>query len=147
MNVSIRKISDQSAERVVIECVEMTKDVEDIRDYARSKGITLSGILNKRIYNLELSSIFYFEAVDEKLFAYTIDNVYEVKARLYEIENAYLDKHFMRCAKSFVINMMLIDSISPALNGRFMAHMKNGENIMISRQYVSIFKKAVLGGK
>lgn len=147
MNVSIRKISDQSAEQVVIECVEMTKDVEDIRDYARSKGITLSGILNKRIYNLELSSIFYFEAVDEKLFAYTIDNVYEVKARLYEIENTYLDKHFMRCAKSFVINMMLIDSISPALNGRFMAHMKNGENIMISRQYVSIFKKAVLGGK
>jgi DNA-binding LytR/AlgR family response regulator len=42
---------------------------------------------------------------------------------------------------------MKLESISPALNGRFTAHMKNGEEIIISRQYVPEIKCAVLGGK
>ncbi|MCI7234323.1 MAG: LytTR family transcriptional regulator DNA-binding domain-containing protein [Oscillospiraceae bacterium] len=39
---------------------------------------------------------------------------------------------------------MKIESVSPALNGRFTAHMKNGERVIISRQYVPALKKAVL---
>jgi len=42
---------------------------------------------------------------------------------------------------------MKLESISPALNGRFTAHMKNNETIIISRQYVPDMKRAVLGGK
>ena len=42
---------------------------------------------------------------------------------------------------------MKLESISPALNGRFTAHMKNGEKIIISRQYVPEIKRTVLGGK
>ena len=34
---------------------------------------------------------------------------------------------------------MQLDSISPALNGRFYAHMKNGEKLVISRQYAPLF--------
>jgi DNA-binding LytR/AlgR family response regulator len=41
---------------------------------------------------------------------------------------------------------MKIESLSPALSGRFTAHMKNYKNIIISRQYVSLLKAAVLGG-
>lgn len=39
-----------------------------------------------------------------------------------------------------------IESISPALNGRFTAHMKNGEKIIISRKYVPEIKLTLLGG-
>ena len=46
----------------------------------------------------------------------------------------------------FVLNLMLLDSISPALNGRFFAHMKNEEKLMISRQYASHVKNVVMGG-
>ena len=93
-----------------------------------------------------LEDVCYFEAVDEKLFAYTVDEVYELKLRLYEAEEAYRAYHFVRCSKSVVINLMQLDSISPALNGRFLAHIKNGEKLMISRQYAPALKKIVMGG-
>lgn len=147
MKVSIRQIANRADEQVIIECVEVTKDVDDIRGYALVKGTTLTGVCNERIYQFELQNVFCFEAVDERVFAYTKEKVYELKIRLYELEAAYSDKHFVRCSKAFIINLMKLESISPALNGRFMAHMKNGENIIISRQYAGAVKLAVMGGK
>jgi DNA-binding LytR/AlgR family response regulator len=147
MKVRIKHISDKANECLIIECVEVTPDIESIRSYALTKGTTLTGSVNERVYQFNLSDVFYFEAVDERVFAYTKSKSYELKIRLYELENAYADKHFVRCSKSFIINLMNLESISPALNGRFTAHMKNGEKIIISRQYVPEIKYAVLGGK
>lgn len=67
------------------------------------------------------------------------------EVRLYELEQAYAGCHFLRCSKSMVLNLMQMDGISPALNGRFFAHMKNGEKIIISRQYVPRLKQIVMG--
>lgn len=147
MKVRIKQISDKADECLIIECVEVTPDIESIRSYALTKGTTLTGNVDGRIYQFNLSDVFYFEAVDERVFAYTKDKSYELKTRLYELENAYADKHFIRCAKAFVINLMKLESISPALNGRFTAHMKNSEKIIISRQYVPEMKRVMLGGK
>jgi DNA-binding LytR/AlgR family response regulator len=147
MKVQVRKIEDESAERVIIECVRQTKDIIDIKNYVVSKDTTISGTMNERIYTIPLSDIFYFEAVGEHVFAYTDKNVYELKNRLYELEEAYKDRHFFRCSKSAVVNLMKIESLSPALNGRFTAHLKNKENIIISRQYAVQLKAVVLGGK
>lgn len=147
MKVRIKQISDKADECLIIECVEVTPDIESIRSYALTKGTTLTGNMDERTYQFNLSDVFYFEAVDERVFAYTKGRSYELKIRLYELENAYADKHFIRCSKSFVINLIKLEGISPALNGRFTAHMKNGEKIIISRQYVPDIKRAVMGGK
>ena len=147
MRVRIKRISDQADECLIIECVEVTPDIESIRSYALTKGTTLTGNVGERICQFNLADVFYFEAVDERVFAYTKSMAFELKNRLYELENAYADKHFIRCSKSFVINLMKLESISPALNGRFMATMKNSEKIIVSRQYVPKMKQAVMGGK
>lgn len=146
MKVCIKQISDITNECTTIECVKVTPDIESIRSYALTKGTTLTGCVDERIYQFNLSDVFYFEAVDERVFAYTKGKSYELKIRLYELENSYADRHFVRCSKSFIINLIKLEGISPALNGRFFAHMKNGENIIISRQYVPELKRAVMIG-
>lgn len=145
MKVKIQKILQKEEEQVVIECVEITPEIRDIYSYVQTKGKELSGLLEGRICRFCLEEVCYFEAVDEKVFAYTKDRIYEMKLRLYEVEAAYQEYHFVRCSKSMVLNLMLLESISPALNGRFYAHMKNGEKVMISRQYVPALKQAVIG--
>ncbi len=148
MRVTIKKIAEKEKEQVVIECVEMTQEISEIKAYAESKGTILSGTIDgQRMKQFALKEVFYFEAIDEKVFAYTADTVYELKLRLYEVEQAYERYHFVRCSKSVVFNLMLLDGISPALNGRFFAHMRNGEKLMISRQYASRIKQIVMGGK
>lgn len=147
MRVTIRKIPKKEDEQVIIDCVRVTSEIEDIRSYALTKGTELSGMSDEgHLERFKLEDVYYFEALDEKVFAYTKENVYELKLRLYEVEQAYASYHFVRCAKSIVLNLMLLDSISPALNGRFFAHMKNGEKLVISRQYAPILKKIVMGG-
>ena len=147
MRVSIRKILNKKEEQVIIECMEVTSEIRDIHSYICSKGVELSGIAEGEYQKkFRLEDVYYFEALDEKVFAYTKAQVYEVRMRLYEVEKEYEKQHFIRCSKSVVLNLMLLDCISPALNGRFFAHMKNGEKLMISRQYAPRLKQVVMGG-
>lgn len=147
MRVLIKQIKEKENECLTIECVEITADIESIRSFALTKGLSLVGQINDRFYSFNLSDVIYFEAVDERVFAYTFNKVFELKIRLYELENAYKDKHFIRCSKSYLINLLSLDHISPALNGRFIAQMSNGQKIIVSRQYVPDLKRSVFGGK
>ena len=147
MRVSIRKIEKKEDEQVIIQCVEVTPEIKDVEAYIKNKGTEISGVSQAHsMKQFHLKDVYYFEALDEKVFAYTKNQVYEIKMRLYEVEKAYEKHHFVRCSKSVVLNLMLLDSISPALNGRFFAHMQNGEKVMISRQYAPQIKKIIMGG-
>ena len=42
MRVSIRSIPHREDEQVILECVEMTKDFEDVREYALMRGNMLA---------------------------------------------------------------------------------------------------------
>ena len=42
MRVNIKPIQDTAEEQVIIECVEVTKDIEDIRAYVLTKGTEAS---------------------------------------------------------------------------------------------------------
>lgn len=147
MKVTLRRIFSREEEQVIIECVEITPEIEEIHAYVSSKGTGLSGIENGKLTRFRLEDVFYFEAVDDKVYAYTEKKVYEMKLRLYEAEAAYERNHFVRCSRSAVLNLMKLESISPARNGRFLAHMQNGEKLIISRQYITGIRKKVIGGK
>lgn len=147
MKVEIRRINQKAEERLLIECVDVTSEVERIQAFALTSGPSLTGTRDDRIYQFNLADVIYFEAVDEHVFACTRYHTFELNVRLYELEHAYADHHFVRCSKSFIINLMQLDCISPALNGRFTAHMRSGETIIISRQYVPAVKRVVMGGQ
>ncbi len=146
MRVTLKTVLRPEEEQVVIECVEVTKEVKDIEAYALSAGAQLCGYEGDRMYRFPLAGVYYFEAVDEHCFAYTKQHVFLVKMRLYALENAYRGQYFVRCSKAVLLNLMKLDSLSPARNGRFTAHLKNGEKIVISRQYAGELKKAVWEG-
>ena len=75
----------------------------------------------------------------------TTNDAAEQELSLYVVEEVYDKYQFIRCSKSMVMNLMQLEGISPALSGRFFAHMKNGEQIIISRQYVPRLKEIVMG--
>lgn len=146
MRVSIRSVPLREDEQVVLECVELTKDFADIREYALMKGNTLAGYIHDAAYQLRLSDILYFEAVGDQVFACTAAEVYSVKKRLYELETLYRERKFIRCSKSVLVNLMQIESFRPALDSRFLARMKNGEDVLVSRMYAKELKKRLMEG-
>ncbi len=142
MKVKIRNVLSKQEEQVVIECVEMTPELEDIKNYCLAKGTFLTGYVNvSSQQQICIKDILYVEAIGEKVFAYTKEKVFEIKQRLYELETELAPYKFIRCSKSFLICLLKVESICPALNGRYLACMENGEEVIISRKYAKHVKK------
>ena len=97
-------------------------------------------------YEIPVTDICYVEAVDNRVFLYTGQQVYETRQKLYELEEVLREKYFLRISKSMLLNLMKIKAIKPALNGRFMAILQSGEEIIISRKYVPALKEMLKGG-
>ena len=88
----------------------------------------------------------YFESVDKKTFAYTTDDVFEVREKLYQLEEKLSTHQFLRISKSMILNVKQIHVIYPTLSGRFEAELENQERVKISRNYVPALKR-ILGMK
>ena len=92
------------------------------------------------ILKLDINKILYFESVDKKIFVYTIQKVYEIFLRLYEIEQKYTSLGFFRASKSFIVNLDKVISIKPMLGSRLESLLENNEKIIVSRKYVKNLK-------
>lgn len=147
MKTIIRKISEKDKELVTIECVEVTQEIMNLKSYADGVGNSIAGTIDGKLVEASLGDILYFEAVDEKVFAYLEKNVIEVKGRLYEYESRLAEKGFVRISKSILLHLTKVENISPTLNRKFIAELSNGEQVIISRQYVKTLKEVLLGGK
>lgn len=122
----------------LIDFVEHLDDVENC--------ITASA--DGKIYSLSTSDILYIESVDRKTFCYTVDEVYELRFKLYEIEERYKRMDYIRISKACIVNLQKIHSLKPDFGGKILATMENGERLYISRQYASVLKEKLgLGGK
>lgn len=131
-----RKVADKKDEAIILQYTDWTKNLEDISNYILGKGKQITGYgENKEMYQIRIADILYFEAVGELVFAYTKDQVYEIKMRLYQVEENTKGDRMVRGSKSILVNLRHIQSVRPALNGRLYATMANGEEILISRQY------------
>lgn len=146
MELKLFKVAKEQAEQIEIRCHEITEEVREIVAFVKTRQGQLTGVQEGKQYEVPVLDILYIEAVDNKVFLYTKKQVYETKQRLYELEELLREKYFLRVSKSLLLNLMKVQSIKPALNGRFMAVLQSGEEIIISRKYVPELKKALKGG-
>ena len=145
MQTKITRIERDKPEILEIRCHEISDEVREIVAFVKSRQGQLQCTIDERQYEISVTDIFYIEAVDNRSFIYTKSNVYESKQKLYELEELLKEKHFLRVSKSVILNLMKVDSIKPAMNGRFTAVLSSSEQIIISRKYVPDLKIALKG--
>lgn len=107
------------------------------------EGNRVTAYSERDVIKLFPGDIYYFESVDNKVFAYCEKQVFDIRNKLYEIEKTLANNDFIRISKSVVVNLNKINSVAPMLNGRLEGKLQNGEKIIISRQYVPCLKKAL----
>ena len=148
MKVRERLVDDYSKEGVLLEYVEFTKEFQEVKDYVLHKGEKITAYTeNREAVRIRIEDILYFEAVGELVFAYLESRVYEVKLRLYQVEEKLDMPNILRASKSVLLNLDHIVSVRPALNGRLYAKMENGEDVLISRKYAKQIAKHIMEGE
>ena len=145
MLTKITKTPTNQPEIVEIHCHKVSDEVKEIIAFVKSRQGQLTGSMDDMQFEIPVGDIFYIESVDNKTFAYTQSEVYELRQKLYEVEDLLRQKHFLRTSKSTLLNLMKISAIKPALNGRFTAVLFSGEETVISSKYVPELKKALKG--
>lgn len=141
VKITIENIPDGSEPEIIIRCNEPDDSLMQLIYSIKSASKKLIGIDDLQMHIINPKDVFYFESVDNKVFIYCKEKVYESKLRLYEIEKEYENGDFFRASKSTILNIAKIQSVSQVFYGRFEALLKNGEKVFISRQYVPVLKK------
>jgi len=140
LKLNIEQSNTYSEVEITIKCNIIDESLENLISSLRLYNSTISGKKDEKIYFLKPEDVLYFDTVDEKVFIYTVDSVYETNLKLYEIEGRFAGTGIIRVSKSVILNLIKIDYVSPLLNGRIEAALQNGEKVIISRQYVPAFK-------
>jgi DNA-binding LytR/AlgR family response regulator len=141
VKITIENIPVGSEPEIIIRCNEPDDSLLQLIYSIKSPNKKLIGITDLQMHIISPSDVFYFESVDNKVFIYCREKVFESRLKLYEIEAEYENSNFFRASKSTVLNIAKLESVSPIFYGRFEALLHNGEKVVISRQYVPVLKK------
>ena len=141
MEIEICEIGYDKKEYIKIGCHKVDSNVKEIVNFIKSRQGSIDVKNGEMKYNIPIVDIFYVESVDDRTFIYLSGNCYETAHKLYELEEILNERRFIRISKSVIVNLLKIECVKPALNGRYLCHLKNGEDVIISRKYVHEFKE------
>ncbi len=141
MEIEICEIGYDKKEYIKIGCHKVDSNVKEIVNFIKSRQGSIDVKNGEMKYNIPIVDIFYVESVDDRTFIYLSDDCYETSHKLYELEEILNERRFIRISKSVIVNLLKIECVKPALNGRYLCHLKNGEDVIISRKYVHEFKE------
>lgn len=141
MKIIIEEIDGFGETEITIKCQSISNEITEFINEYKLLDNKIWGTLNKESYIINPIDIYYIDTIDNKVFAYTNNKVYELNQKLYILEKILPNKYFFRASKSMIINISKIISIKSLLNGRIQAKLDNDENVIISRSNAILFKE------
>ena len=95
-------------------------------------------------YIMDADEIVYVEVSDNKVYAYTKQDTYEAKQKLYEIKELLGGRSFAQINKSVIVNINCVKSIQAEFSGNYRLKLKNRkESLTISRKYFKEFRDRI----
>ncbi len=101
----------------------------------------LLGQKNARFELIHYQDIIFIKADGGEVYLRTKQvSDYQLKEKLYELEQSLQSESFIRISKSTIVNIRHIHEIIPWFNGRLLLKLTNKEEVEVSRSYANDFK-------
>ncbi len=140
----IEENADGGEEEVIIRCRKIDETVQKIQQYVleQSSGSPrIAFFKDQEEYYFPLDDVLFFETVSDKVYAYTADDAYMIRYRLYELENM-LPHAFVRSSKSSILNTKNIYSIQKSLPSSSLVRFRDSHRqVYVSRSYYKQLKQ------
>ena len=105
MKITIQDRPDGEEDEIIVRCRHLDDRMLKMI-YALKEGQEKITVLREgRFVQILPKDIYYFEAVDNKVFVYLEKDVYECKLKLYELEQRFAETDFFRATKSTIVNL------------------------------------------
>lgn len=147
MKLNINIDAEAKEPEIMITTAHLTEDVNRVVDFVSrldDAQTIISGIKEDKVELLDPEAIVKIYAEDSKVFAKTDKGSYQIRLRLYEVEERLVSGKFVRISNSEIVNLKKVKSLDLSFVGTICMELSNGEVSYVSRRYVSKIKK-VLG--
>ncbi|MEG1002684.1 LytTR family DNA-binding domain-containing protein [Clostridium sp.] len=134
---------------VLIKSPKLNEEVSTLVGKLQSTSCKkIVGKINQKMRILNRDEILVFYSENHKILADTSEVTYEIKQKLYEIEENLKGTSFIRISKFAIANIEKVKEIEVSFNGSLVVNFINGRQEIISRRYVSKVKEYLgIGGK
>lgn len=143
MKIKIEVNQDLEEDEIIIKCKELNPEIQKIEQSIRqiSQKVNIIFYKDNIEYYLPLNTILFFETSEKGIDAHTIDAIYQIKRKLYELEEI-LPKQFVRVSKSTILNVNHIYSIDKNLTSSSIVQFnKTYKQVYVSRSYFKSLKQ------
>ena len=141
MKVTILEKKADEEDELIVKCDYLDESLTRlINQFKTGKG-KMNFYKDGKIVFVEPEEVLFFESVDDTVFAYTKDSVFETKSKLYQLEEELPASIFFRANKAVIVNLDKIDRLAPVFGGRFEAVLENGYKVVVSRNYLNTLKE------
>lgn len=103
----------------------------------------IAGFSGQNVTLLAQPDLFRIYTANGKVFAQTEREEYQIRLRLYELEQRLDKRMFARISHSEIINLKQVKSFDLSLTGTIRVSLSNGTATYVSRRYVSKIKQIV----
>ena len=141
MKITINIDENVSETEITINCNQLTDEIENIMATLRILNQQMLVSKEEETHLIDVGKISYVEALERRTFVYTQEDMFESKLKLYEMEEKLCRLGFFRISKSCLVNLKFIKTIRNDVERRLRLTLKNGEQVMVSRQYAEEIKK------
>ena len=135
-------IDKEADEKILIYARERTSLVDKIARIVEGEE-SLVAKRDRISYNLEFCDIICFTSQQNKVFAHTYKEEYEVDEKIYELEE-FLPDNFLKINKSCIANIEKIKSFDASVTGTLCVNFKNGYRDFVSRRRMKYVKERLL---
>lgn len=145
MEVKVRITPERERPRLILEVPALTPEAEAlVKQLEKLEDGTLPGFRGDRAFLLRAADVIRFYGEDKAVFAETgAGERYEVKLRLYELEEK-LPKHaFVRISNSEIVNLKKVTALDLTLSGTIKMTLAGGTVCWVSRRNVKKLKEAL----
>ena len=142
MQIEIKIDETLSEPRIIIMTNKITDEISELMQrLAEEKTRLLAGFKKETVSLLEQEKIIRIYAANSKVFAVTEDDEYQVRLRLYELEDRLDRKFFVRISNSEIINLRKIEEFDMSFTGTICVSLSNGAVTYVSRRYIAKIKQ------
>lgn len=142
MKVRIELDPQMDEPEMIIRAPRLTEEVARLQQLILEQKMTpLTFYKDRSEYFVDVSEILFFETDGEKVYGHTREEAYEVRQKLYELEEI-LPIAFCRISKSTIVNAKQIYSIEKSFSGTSTVNFyQTHKQVHVSRHYYQLLKE------
>ena len=132
---------------VIIKCRELSEEITKIQKVISELIAEKREMIfykDNTEYYICIDDVLFFETEESSIYSHTLNEVYQVKYKLYELEDI-LPNNFIRVSKSTILNINHIYSITRNITSSSLVEFKNThKKVYVPRYYYKVLKLKLL---